>query len=115
MMTVDEFQRILGDIELPAGLVVKWNWTPTTAYLQIKDPALPPAFNTGRKWRISAHMTRSEVVQTAFAALMAWVEHEAREAFRYKGQAVFGPHLDVEVLHNVAANGAHDYRDPVPV
>lgn len=52
----------------------------------------------GRKWRLSRHMTRSELVQTAFLAVLTAVEHEAREGFRYRGRMVFGPHLDVDAL-----------------
>jgi hypothetical protein len=52
----------------------------------------------GRKWFLSPHMTNSEVVQTAFAAVMAVMEHETREFFQYKGQPIFCPHYDVEIL-----------------
>ncbi len=52
----------------------------------------------GRKWLLSQHMTEGEVVQTALMACLAAEEHEAREAFRYKGKALFGPHLAVEAL-----------------
>lgn len=34
----------------------------------------------GRKWFLSPHMCKSEVVQTAFMAIMAYNEHELREA-----------------------------------
>lgn len=57
----------------------------------------------GRKWRLSDHMTDSEVVATAFKACLAWEEHECREAFRYRGQQVFGPHFDVDQLSNLLA------------
>lgn len=56
----------------------------------------------GRKWMLSPWMTKSEVVQTAFKAVLAAEEHEAREAFRYKGRTVFGPHFDVEALADLA-------------
>lgn len=49
----------------------------------------------GRKWYISKHATVSEVVQTAFAAILAFEEHEARESFEYRGQRLFGPHIDI--------------------
>lgn len=49
----------------------------------------------GRKWRLSTHMSASEVVLTIFAALLAFEEHEAREAFRFQGQRVLGPHPDL--------------------
>lgn len=52
----------------------------------------------GRKWRISSYMTRSEVVQTAFKAIITFEEHEVREKFTYEGQRIFGPHFDVDRL-----------------
>ena len=52
----------------------------------------------GRKWRLSVHMTKSEIVQTALMAVLAAVEHEARERFLYKGKPIFGPHHDVDAL-----------------
>lgn len=55
-----------------------------------------------RKWRLSTHMTRSELVQTVFLAIKTWEEHELREAFLYRGKAIFGPHLDAEVLVQIA-------------
>jgi hypothetical protein len=51
-----------------------------------------------RKWDLSVHMTKSEIVQTCFAACLMALEHEAREKFHYKGQAIFGPHFDVDKL-----------------
>ena len=66
----------------------------------------------GRKWRLSPHMTRSEVVRTAFMAVLAAEEHEVRENFRLNGQAVFGPHLGVEDLFHVALRGAENRRKP---
>lgn len=71
-------------------------------YLQVEFETRPEGGGivvwTGRKWRISAHMTDSEIVQTALLAVLTAEEHEAREAFRYKGRAIFGPHLSVEKL-----------------
>jgi hypothetical protein len=56
----------------------------------------------GRKWILSKHMTKSEVVTTAFKAVLTAEEHEVRERFRYRGRMVFGPHFDVDALHEVA-------------
>lgn len=39
-----------------------------------------------------------QVVTTALKAWLSAVEHEAREAFLYKGQTIFGPHQSVENL-----------------
>lgn len=66
---------------------------------------------TGRKWRLSVHMTKSEVIQTALKAVLAAEEHEAREKFLYRGRAIFGPHFSVDRLWELAdAPGAHDVR-----
>lgn len=60
---------------------------------------------SGRKWRLSQHMTRSEVVQTALTAVLAAEEHEAREKFLFRGQAIYGPHFDCVKLWQLAAGG----------
>lgn len=73
-------------------------------YLQIQDPngkcnttGEPMAWH-GRKWMLSPHMTETEVVQTAFKAYMAAVEHEAREGFLWHGVTIFDPHINVNDL-----------------
>ncbi len=52
----------------------------------------------GRKWYISPHCCKSEVVLTALKAAITNAEHEVRESFEYKGKSIFGPHLDVDKL-----------------
>lgn len=52
----------------------------------------------GRKWFIPPDLKRSEVVKTAFKAVMTWQEHEAREFFKYRGHRIFGPHFTVKEL-----------------
>lgn len=54
----------------------------------------------GRKWILSEHMKKSEVVTTAFKAIITAEEHEIREKFRYRGRMIFGPHIDVDALHD---------------
>lgn len=65
---------------------------------------------TGRKWRLSAHMTKSEIVTTALKAVLTAVEHEAREAFKFQGRAIFGPHIDVEALVALVDQSRPDAR-----
>jgi hypothetical protein len=55
-----------------------------------------------RKWPLSFYATDSEVVGTAFKAVLTAIEHEARESFKWMECAVFGPHIDVRALHEVA-------------
>lgn len=88
---------------------------PQRPYLQIE--AKGPCADSGvlkawksRKWFLSYHMTKSEIVQTAFKAVMTAVEHEARENFRYKGEAIFSPHYDVDALLVLCREGRKDTR-----
>lgn len=61
----------------------------------------------GRKWWLSTHMTKSEIVQTAFKAVLTAEEHEVRENFKYNTMPIFGPHFDVDLLHRVCLDGDH--------
>lgn len=61
-----------------------------------------PERQHGRKWMLSAFMTKSELVQTAFKAVITATEHEVRETFMYKGRRIFGPHFDVDALWEVS-------------
>jgi hypothetical protein len=60
---------------------------------------------TGRKWRMSPHMTDGEVVQTAFLAVMTAIEHETREQFKFDGVSVFDPHYDIHRLVELRRQG----------
>lgn len=67
-----------------------------------------------RKWYISPHVSRSELVQTAFKCVLTSHEHRVREAFTYKGRRIFGPHFDCDALHEICKDRANlDYRDPM--
>jgi hypothetical protein len=65
---------------------------------------------SGRKWYLSLHMTKNEIVQTAFKAVLTAIEHEARESFLYKEERIFGPHYDIEELVNLCKNKKIDIR-----
>lgn len=69
-----------------------------------------PTEQHGRKWLLSPHMTKSEIVQTAFKAVLTSEEHRAREHFTYKGKRIFGPHFDVDDLVAICENGKLDVR-----
>ena len=84
-------------------------------YLQIQFMA-PDSF-TGvverqycRKWMLSRFMTDSEVVRTAYKAIEAAVLHEMQEDFRYNGEPIFRPHMDVEDLWQLSASDKVDKR-----
>jgi hypothetical protein len=72
-------------------------------YLQVSFPALDAetglgSMQAGRMWMLSAEMTASQVLQTALMAVLAAEEHEAREAFTYRGVGIFNPHLDFAAM-----------------
>jgi len=66
----------------------------------------------GRKWMLSKHMSKSEIIQTALKAVLTAEEHEIREQFKYRGKAVFAPHIDVDVLHKLDDD---DYEVRTPI
>ncbi len=70
-------------------------------FLQITYPALDesgPRTAFARKWLISLDSTRGQIVNTAFKAVLTVEEHEARERFTYRGEAVLHPHTDIEAM-----------------
>lgn len=76
-------------------------------YIQLEHDR-PDAFTgaagvgRGGKSYLSPHMTVSEIVRRMLGMALAYEEHEVREFFQYKGKRVFGPHIDVEALVEVA-------------
>lgn len=70
-----------------------------------------PKPQRGRKWYVSSHACRSEVVQTAYAAVQRAILHEVAEDFLFKGRRIFDPHLDVEALVDVADCRRQEVRD----
>lgn len=52
----------------------------------------------GRKWYISTHMTKDEVIQTVLLAVFKAIEHEVRERFLVRGVAPFHSHIPVDNL-----------------
>lgn len=56
----------------------------------------------GGRVAISPLATRDSMVKSIFAAYLAYVEHEARENFQWRGRRVFGPHIKLDALYQVA-------------
>jgi hypothetical protein len=104
MLTLRELRKIVDEVEYRDwDLVVREDGNDGRPYLQVQFVACDAVTRrteewSGRKWFLSPHMTRSEVVQTAFKAIMTAAEHEVRENFLWRDRAIFGPHLDVEAL-----------------
>jgi hypothetical protein len=70
-----------------------------------------PELQSCRKWFLSPFMPKSEVVTTAFRAALTAEEHECREGFKYKDQPIFGPHIDVDILHGIYESKGQEALD----
>ncbi len=46
--------------------------------------------------------SQSQFVQAVFGLYRGYLEHEARETFKWQGRRVFGPHIRTEALYEVA-------------
>lgn len=102
MQTLESIENILTEVTF-----LDWFFKTGTIgegfYLQVQFSAENiktgvEEIQSGRKWYLSQHMTKSEIVQTAFKSVLTALEHEARENFTFKGQRIFQPHLDVDFL-----------------
>jgi len=56
----------------------------------------------GGKEYVSSYATHDEVIKKIFGLVMKYVEHEAREGFKWRGRRVFNPHVTIEALHSIA-------------
>lgn len=68
-------------------------------------PGSVPVDQFTRKWLLSPHMTDSEIVFTAFKCCLTSAEHRCREAFRFRGEQIMSPHLEVEDLVAICRQG----------
>jgi hypothetical protein len=108
---LDQVQRVLMRIEyrkdgyeLICGQVAP---TADLAWIQVRchrpdTNTGEPGVGHGGKGYISAGGTDDTIVRTAYALLDAYERHECREAFHYKGERIFGPHIAVEALWDIA-------------
>lgn len=105
-MTRDELANVLRNISYDDPLGYEFEILEPGGMLAFRVAYIEADVDTGRAerqygrtWFVPrGSATRSSVVRTAFAALMASAEHRVREHFRYRGEQVFSPHLDVDKL-----------------
>lgn len=95
-MTPQERLDILANVKYKDWRFVVGREVHGAPYLQLQWTGENGFPCTSRKWLLSDHMTKSELVQTAFKAVLTAEEHEVREMFLYKEAAIFGPHFDVD-------------------
>lgn len=107
MKTLADFQDLLNQCDFPQYQFVI-GCEADRMYMQVQTDVTDTTTGEpwlgcrGRKWWLSPHMTDTEVVMTAFKAVLTFIEHEVRENFMFKGRAVFGPHINIYALYDMA-------------
>lgn len=109
-MTLEELNAILSDVRfLDRRFVATKKGDGFLVQIQYEEPDVTtgvPATQKGRKWYVSAHSVKSEVVRTCLKAALTSMEHVTREHFFYRGARIFSPHFDVDRL--VELSGTDD-------
>jgi len=112
-MTLDDLKAVIVNVACEVG-GVKWQihcgemgngFYVQLRYLEPDIETGDPQDQHGRKWYVSSHSAKSEVVQTVLKACLTSAEHIVREHFTYRGVRIFSPHFDVEQLVELAGGG----------
>lgn len=119
-MTPLEMRRIISAITYKPGWCVALRSDRVTGrwYIQAEvgeqsDLTLDPTgrssartpWKSGKRY-LSPHMCRQEIVGAVFGLIQDAEMHEVREWFRYRGASIYNPHLDPDVLVEVARKKA---------
>lgn len=117
-MTADDMRKILVDVryhdyDFAIGGGERLYLQASYLDRDISTGALERQFT--RKWYVSVHATRSELVQTALKCCLASAEHRVREGFKYRDRSVFSPHYNIDSLWEIANQRKHlDFREDQP-
>ena len=120
MQTLKSIKALVQDVKFNDWAFLVKTTEDKTPYLQIKFYA-PGSFSDSnelelqscRKWQLSYHMCDEELISTAFKAMLAAVEHEAREQFLWRGHAIYRAHYDIYELYELSKRNAVDKREEV--
>jgi len=120
MQTKESLQQFVNEMEYN-DWTFKLGFSGDVPYMQIKFLALDNMnpedtklyLQSCRKWMLSYFMTDDEIVSTAWKAVEAAVIHEAREQFKWKGQPIYRPHVDPQVLFELSKRNEVQKREEV--
>lgn len=113
-MTLQEIVSIIGSVTYKPGWSVLMGFSEKRPYVQLEVSTISDATldsykrdGTRTPWKsakryLSEHMCRQEIVGCIFGLIKDAELHEVHEWFRYKGASIFNPHLDPDVLVEVA-------------
>ncbi|MGI4991034.1 hypothetical protein ACRXCV_00260 (plasmid) [Halobacteriovorax sp. GFR7] len=107
-LTTKQIRRMVAHITYKEGWDIIVGEDGARTYLQLSvtggvcSVTKQPADWKGGKKYLSQYMCKQEIIGACFAIIKEAEEHETREWFRYKGAAIFNPHLDPDALVRVA-------------
>ena len=114
MVTIQDICDIISRVTYKPGWSVLMGFDGERPYLQVEVSTVSEASMDSQKrdgtrtpWKsakrhLSLHMCRQEIVGVIFGLIKDAELHEVHEWFRYRGAAIFNPHLDPDVLAEVA-------------
>ena len=117
-MTAEETRAIIAQITYKPGWTFLVGEDGDRLYVQAavsteSDLTMDPTRRTTERtpWKsgkryLSPFMCRQEVVGTVLGLIQDAEMHEVREWFRYRGASIYNPHLDPDVLMEVARRKA---------
>ena len=76
----------------------------------VTRPGSEPVLQKSRKWYVSPYSTRTEIVETAYAACLRSMRHVVREHFLFRGRRVMSPHFDIEARLEMCDEERYDTR-----
>lgn len=106
-LTVEQIKEIVSAITYKPDWHIHLKDDGERLYVQIEATTLdsttkqPCTWKSGKTY-LSPFMCRQEIVGAVFGAIEKAEIHEMREFFRYKGTSIYNPHLDPDVLVEVA-------------
>ena len=113
-----EITSILSAITYKPGWSIRLGYDRDRPYIQasvstLSELSLDASKRDGTRvpWKsakryLSEHMCRQEIVGAVLGLIQDAEMHEVREWFRYRGASIFNPHLDPDVLADVAKKKA---------
>ena len=106
-LTIEQMKSLVEACTYKPGWEIIFDNDGERPFVQIAATTLCSASGEASAWKsgktyLSPYMCRQEVVSAVYGAIEKAELHEIREFFRYKGASIFNPHLDPDVLAEVA-------------
>lgn len=121
MLTFEQMSELVGEIRYKPGYALtlqrdrRERGEQARPYLQVafrRPDAITGEVGVGYSGKsyVSEAMTVTEFLNAAMGVFLRLEEHECREAFRWRGRAINGPHVSAEARWEIA--GRVDVRPP---